>query len=454
MKKTIRQLCGILLAVNLLLLCVVQVLAIVRLWPQKSALEISEVPTPEPETADASGGTGAVSKIEQELPAELQGNDLSFSCLLTNDTDRTLTLQTWYIQNFDGENAVGEPSGVDFRNTFGDITVAPGQNYLVEDHYPYEDAKFTSREYRFLLTDSAGNSVEELFRFTVDPDPAQANTADSGADAERDLQTLRYNADFAVAVYPGVEWVPARALGDSRYTNAQISAMLRDTPEQKQAEISTLYEAMQLYQIGNFYSSDDNITVSEGGLDWEHHKPGYDAVRTNTGCCASSSDWLNYILAGDYEEVGFLAYFKLYGNGHVFNYIRQDGFYYIVDMTHYRTDWMETPVENGQIQEHDRGDRILGSIHRVKDLQSFVNFLEEASTDDSRPDFIYQYMAENVFAVAMSQNAANEWHFTMEQVPGVEVTVLYDDPDDALTVSFAEGPKNRPDYSEAPDFVF
>lgn len=70
MKKTIRQLCGILLAVNLLLLCVVQVLAIVRLWPQKSALEISEVPAPEPETADASGGTGAVSKIEQELPAE------------------------------------------------------------------------------------------------------------------------------------------------------------------------------------------------------------------------------------------------------------------------------------------------------------------------------------------------------------------------------------------------
>lgn len=454
MKNTIRQICGILLAINLLLLCVVQGLAIVRLWPQKSALEISEVPTPEPETADASGETGAVSKIEQELPAELQGNDLSFSCLLTNDTDRTLTLQTWYIQDFDRENAAKEPSSVDFRNTFGDITVAPGQDYLVEDHYPYGDAEFTSREYRFLLTDSAGNSVEELFRFTVDPNPAPANTADSGADAGRDLQTLRYDADFAVEVYPGVEWVPARALGDSRYTNAQISAMLRDTPEQKQAEISTLYEAMQLYQIGNFYSSDDNITVSEGGLDWEHHKPGYDAVRTNTGCCASSSDWLNYILAGDYEEVGFLAYFKLYGNGHVFNYIRQNGFYYIVDMTHYRTDWMETPVENGQIQAHDRSDRILGSIHRVKDLQSFVNFLEEASTDDSRPDFIYQYMAENVFAVALSQNAANEWHFTMEQVPGVEVTVLYDDPDDALTVSFAEGPKNRPDYSEAPDFVF
>ena len=230
--------------------------------------------------------------------------------------------------------------------------------------------------------------------------------------------------------------------------------MLRDTPEQKQAEISTLYEAMQLYQIGNFYYSDDNITVLEGGLDWEHHKPGYDAVRTNTGCCASSSDWLNYILAGDYEEMGFLAYFKLYGIGHVFNYIRQDGFYYIVDMTHYRTDWMQAPVENGQIQEHDRGDRILGSIHRVKDLQSFVSFLEEASTDDRRPDIIYQFMAENVFAVALSQTAANEWHLTMEQVPGVEVTVLYDDPDDALTVSFAEGPKNRPDYSEAPDFVF
>ena len=77
--------------------------------------------------------------------------------------------------------------------------------------------------------------------------------------------------------------------------------------------------------MGNFFPADDNVRSGENGLNWEHHKPGYHAVRTNCGCCATDSNWLNYILAGDYDEIGFIATSQRDGSGHVYNYILQDG---------------------------------------------------------------------------------------------------------------------------------
>ena len=67
-------------------------------------------------------------------------------------------------------------------------------------------------------------------------------------------------------------------------------------PEQKQEEISTLYEAIQLFKISGFTYTEDNVNILENDIYWEHHKPGRDAVRTNTGCCAADTNWLNYIL--------------------------------------------------------------------------------------------------------------------------------------------------------------
>ncbi len=65
--------------------------------------------------------------------------------------------------------------------------------------------------------------------------------------------------------------------------------MLDDSPEEKQAKIGTLYEALQLYQIGNFCSADDNVRIPENGIDWEYHTPGRSAVINNCGCCATDS---------------------------------------------------------------------------------------------------------------------------------------------------------------------
>ena len=128
---------------------------------------------------------------------------------------------------------------------------------------------------------------------------------------------------------------------------------------------STLYEALQLYQVGNFAPSADNIRSFENGINWEHHKPGYHAVRTNTGCCATDSNWLRYILDGDYDEVGFLATSQRDGSGHVYNYILQDGWYYFIDLTHYHAQGspINTSEESGDLSHYRATDFILGNIH-------------------------------------------------------------------------------------------
>ena len=211
---------------------------------------------------------------------------------------------------------------------------------------------FDEMVYVCTFTSAAGQEVVREYSFKLSHEKPEIVYPNYAADTGRDLVTLRYEADYCVNVAPGVYWVPASSLGSSSYTNAEIQAMLTDTPEQKQAKIDTLYEALQLYQIGNFAASDDNIRIAEGSIHWEHHKPGYDAVRTNTGCCATDSNWLRYILDGDYDEIGYMATSQRDGNGHIYNYIKLDGWYYFIDLTHYRTDWVATARETGDLKDY------------------------------------------------------------------------------------------------------
>ena len=170
---------------------------------------------------------------------------------------------------------------------------------------------FDARDYAFVYQDETGNEYRVTFAFDLmGAQEADTGTTGAGAsgldysqDQSKDLVTLRYDADYEAEVYPGVCWVPARALGDSRYSIAQIAQIVQNSLENKQTAVSTLYEALQLYQAGGFISADDNIRMEENSINWEHHKPGYYAVLSNCGCCATDSNRLHYILDGRVEII-------------------------------------------------------------------------------------------------------------------------------------------------------
>ena len=373
-----------------------------------------------------------------------------------NDTGKTLHLVRMVVQNCSG----GEPAGAPFinsietlRNLYIPQYLAPEQVGSFADGHPYVDY-MDSRIYTIVYADDDGTEYAVDFHLLLSLaqyHPELDKTyPDYSGDNGKDNDTMRHDANFSVKVADGVYWVPANALGSSSYTNAQIQSMLTDTPEEKQAKIDTLYEALQLFQIGGFYGSDDNVRIMENGYSWEHHKPGYDAVRTNHGCCASCTAWLNYILKDDYDEMGFIGTSQLTG-GHIFNYIKQDGWYYFVDLTKwYAENWNNNAVESGKLSDYANSDSIYGNIHRAARLDAFVNYILDASGDP--PGIVDTYRAADV--AASSDVWTADGGIQLVYPDNVETTVLYDDPTDTLTYTFAAAPTKTKDWSRDEDFAF
>ena len=265
-----------------------------------------------------------------------------------------------------------------------------------------------------------------------------ATTVTIPENPDYDLENIRYEAQFEVPVGENVWWVPVRTLGGSRYTNREIADMLEHEPEQKQEEISTLYEALQLFKVGGFtYKDDDNVMITEGDISWAHYKTARDVVRLNTGNCAGSSIWLHYILHGDYERIGFLAYSKVHELGHIFNYIYQDGYYYFVDLTGYEQDETTAP-ETANTNNYWFSGAVTGNIHKAKSPEDFVRYY--TGIVPSAPNRFFCYEADELLP---SVDVQYEDEDRMETYYPEEANVQVidgKDPEKAAVI-FAPGPK-------------
>ena len=328
----------------------------------------------------------------------------------------------------------------ELNGIYGDkVVLRAGKTLVFDDNHPFV-TDFNGREILFVLEAPSGETLRYSYIFELTEDHASLPEC---SDSEKDLSLLRHNAGYNIEVFGGVYWVPAVSLGKSRYTNGEIAAMLNDSPEEKQAKIGTLYEALQLYQIGDFRSADDNVRIFENGIDWEYHTPGRNAVINNCGCCATDSAWLRYLLDGDYDEIGYIATSQRDGSGHVYNYIKDGEWYYIIDLTHYRNDWIATIEENGDIGAYSRSDRVLGNIHRTKDLANFVNYVQDAFTDP--PGLMFRLACEDVTPLDGVHTKDGVVIYRPESYEPY-VACIFDDENDNLTYAYAPDPTKTPNY--------
>ena len=391
--------------------------------------------------------------MQSSVPAQ-QPADWQFPAYLKNETDQPIELVAVDITDLLNNERLGtyifEDEEALANIGLGGLTLAPGESTVWCDGHPFV-TDFNGREYRFHFRNASGESHTLTFFF--DNLDQQNTPKDYSSDPGRDLRTLRHDAAYQTEVAPGVYWAPAAELGQSRFSNMDIHKMLNLSPEEKQAEIATLYEALQLYQIGNFTAADDNIRIAENGINWEHHKPGYHAVRTNCGCCATDSNWLRYILDGDYDEIGFIAISQRDGSGHVYNYILHNGWYYFIDLTHYRADGgiFDSAVEDGNPASYFSTDFILGNIHKAESVKAYVDYVQQNMSD--APGLMFMYTSENVLAVD-SLRTDGRVQIVYEDAGGLLIEVIFDDPGDKLDFAREASPENLPDWSSIPDAVF
>ena len=334
-------------------------------------------------------------------------------------------------------------------NWWGTTTLEPGKTFKLNGGNNYE-VDLDGFVWKFTYKDSSGRIHETSTFFTLSHDTGEIKKPIL-ANEDFDTINLRYNADFEIPVFNKIDWVPANILGQSDLTNKQVLEMINQTPEQKRAVIDNVYEALQFYQVGGFSDlAETNTRRIENGIDWEYHIPGYDAVRINGGNCSTSSSWFTYMLEGKYDEVGYIAYSQETSNGHVYNYIKQDGIYYFIDLTHYRLDFIESSsVESGKLEDYMRSDRVNGNIHRTESIEAYVDYIH--STYNDPPEMLFMYKGGYVADIGVRREVGK----TIMCYPNDKgVTIIYDDQNDNISAEFINGPIYQPDWSTFPSNGF
>ncbi|MDD5954454.1 MAG: hypothetical protein PUD38_04535 [Firmicutes bacterium] len=108
-------------------------------------------------------------------------------------------------------------------------------------------------------------------------------------------------------------------------------------------------------------------------------------------------------------------------------------------------------MESGNPGDYHATDFILGNIHKTRNVQDYVDYVQKTSFDP--PGLMFLYTAENVLAIdgVMSQSGIQ---ITYEDAKGLPITVIFDDPSDSLTFARAASPSRLPDWDALPDYPF
>lgn len=222
-----------------------------------------------------------------------------------------------------------------------------------------------------------------------------------------DTYSLRNNACFSVPLGKNISWVPVNELGKTRFNNLEIRNLLGLEPETKQHLIHNLYEAIQLFEASDFKEELDVIDILDENILWEHHKPGYMSVITNSGCCSSIASWLVFILKDCYEEVGLISFSRENGSGHVYNYILDRGWYYIIDLLPFCKKYREgLCVETGKRSDFANSKYITGVCMKAATLKDYAVYYNRLLKFHGFTHLFFQHRMETCPPIHVEQNQA------------------------------------------------
>lgn len=152
-------------------------------------------------------------------------------------------------------------------------------------------------------------------------------------------------------------------LGGATLTPEEAYALLDMEPEQVKERVKTAADVLMLMLAGQYGDCQGDRAKVIDGQEWHYNLNAFQVMQTRTTNCGSAANLANYLLEGDYEEVGFIlhAYYIGEGGGHVYNYFKYQGKYYIVDFSWYMFANYQ-PDNDFPVMELDRledyGDRI------------------------------------------------------------------------------------------------
>ena len=161
----------------------------------------------------------------------------------------------------------------------------------------------------------------------------------AGAQREESVQApngekLNLTEDYGISMFQYAGSTMPVGLGLPKLTDEEIDALLAENDPRKVKEtITTLADFANYCYRGEFVFDDGLIFVGGAMTTCS----GYQTILRRAGQCASMSSCFRYVLADDYDEVGYV-----HVNGHLMAYALCDGLYYLVnpaDYVYYAGQW-------------------------------------------------------------------------------------------------------------------
>lgn len=174
------------------------------------------------------------------------------------------------------------------------------------------------------------------------------------ADAQKLADTLRENCEyspFTEGLYeantytlPDKEtWAREKAFKQREYTDEEIQQLVDAglTLEEAADKLHTIEDAALFLRASGYRIDGEDAYFQQGryvnfslnpgcyidGVWWSWGLPADYTYEHMAGTCNGTSCLMNRLLAGDYDEQGYVQYL----GSHIFNYIKQDGYYYFCD---------------------------------------------------------------------------------------------------------------------------
>lgn len=171
------------------------------------------------------------------------------------------------------------------------------------------------------------------------------------ADAQKLADMLRTACGFSTPAYTAnaypvlskEEQEQRKAFEQREYTDEEIQALASAglTLDEAADKLHTIEDAALFLRASGYRIDEEaahflggryvNFNLNPGGYingyGWGWGLPADYTYEYMAGTCAGTSNLMNRLLAGDYEEQGYVQYL----GGHIFNYIKQDGYYYFCD---------------------------------------------------------------------------------------------------------------------------
>lgn len=126
-------------------------------------------------------------------------------------------------------------------------------------------------------------------------------------------------------------------LGGTTLTAEEAYALVDASPETVKEQVKTAADVLMYMLAARIGDNGGCYCDNWDGYTWHTNFTAKEVMERKLGNCGSCANLANYLLEDDYEEIGIIlhAYYPGNGGGHVYNYIKYQGRYYIVDYSWY-----------------------------------------------------------------------------------------------------------------------